>query len=210
MFLLQVMLPGVSFGKSESSVEAHRLPILSSFPSDGATMVRPDTTIKISLNAQDKNFNRFRQQFEKGNFKVTLNGEIFECSYDKASKTIIIKNSILERYTDYSVCLSLKADMRSPENNSGNSTYSFNFRTGSSLNEAVYLTADFVKIPIRVTDDGQVRVKVTDDYGLPATNATVRLTSNTEKVVTKQLQLDATSNGEGVIDYTHHERGKIL
>lgn len=208
--MLQVMIPMVSFAKSENSIEAHRLPILGSFPIDGSSQVRPDVSIKIWLDANDKNFNRFKQQFKKGSFKVVLNGESCESTYDETNKVITVKNKMLERYTDYSVRLSLKADMTNDENNSNNSSYTFSFKTGSAIGEAVNLTADFIKVPVRVTDEGQISVKVTDDYGLPSTNATVRLSSDTEKIVAKPLHLGVESNGEGIISFTHHEKGKVL
>ncbi|MFZ5987105.1 MAG: hypothetical protein ACOYWZ_08265, partial [Bacillota bacterium] len=106
--------------------------------------------------------------------------------------------------------LSLKADMRSSQNNSGNSTYTFNFKTGSAINEAVNLAVDFIKVPVRVTDVGQISVKVIDDYGLPASNAIVRLSSDTEKIVAKELHIGAHNNGEGIIEFSHHEKGNVL
>jgi len=210
VFILQSLISSIAYAKSDNSAEAHRLPVLNSFPADGSSNIRPDSIIKIVLNPKDKNYNRFRQQFEKESFRVTLNGVTCESTYDKKNNVITLNSPVLERYTDYNVQLSLKADLRSPDNNSNNSTYSFKFKTGSAINEAVKLTADFVKLPERVTDVGQIGIKLTDDYGLPATNAIVRLSSDTQKVIAKELHIGADNNGEGVIEFTHHEKGKVL
>jgi protocatechuate 3,4-dioxygenase beta subunit len=80
------------------------------------------------------------------------------------------------------------------------------FTTGSALNEATHLMSTTDNGKVRVTDGGKVNVKVTDDYGLPATNAEVVVTSDSANVSAPILTLGVNENGQGVIDITDHKK----
>lgn len=155
----------VAFAGSTASTAAHKLPILSELPVDGQVEVKPTSPITIALDTSSPNFARYREQFVKGQFTVSLNGQSTNASYDESSNTITVQHSTLQRYTTYTVALSVKND-----------TESFTFETGSAIGEATHATASVQNAKVSVDTGGVLDVTATDDYGDPATNATVTVT----------------------------------
>ncbi|WCK57376.1 hypothetical protein PP175_25250 (plasmid) [Aneurinibacillus sp. Ricciae_BoGa-3] len=50
------------------------------------------------------------------------------------------------------------------------------FTTGSAIGEATHATSSVDNASVKVTDGGKLNINATDDYGNPATNATVTVT----------------------------------
>ncbi len=184
----------------------HRLPILNVTPEDNASGIRPDAPIQITLDPNAPTYKRFKEQFEKGFVEVTLNGQVVEGTYDEKEKKLDVDHFLLDRYSNNTVCLTTKADMHSGKNASYNASYCYSFKTGSALNEATQLSVTLEKEQVPVTETALLFVKVTDDYGLPATNATVKVQSDSPNLIAPELILDADDNGEGVIELTDHVR----
>jgi hypothetical protein len=185
--------------------KATDLPILKTLPIDGAVPIRPDTAIQIYLDKNARTFARFRNQFEKGAFTITINQKPLIGSYDANSGIITGRHDLLDRYTRYDVKLLVKAMMNSPNTNSGNASYSFGFKTGSALHEATHLETTIASGPVSVDAKGEIAVNVQDDYGLAANNATVTVQSNSSSMVVTpaKLLLDSLSNGKGTISLTN-------
>jgi len=181
-----------------------RLPVLETFPVDGSSVVKPDTQITISIDTSSKNYNAFKQQFNKGSFTVKLNGHLVDASYDSTSNIVKVNNNILDRYTEYTVSLLLKAESKNSNTNSGNASFSFSFTTGSALNEATHMEAKVLNSPVRVTDKGLIDISVTDDYGLPANNATIGVILNSQNASANNIEITQSSNGKGLVEITDH------
>ncbi|ALC83367.1 MULTISPECIES: Ig-like domain-containing protein [Bacillus] len=175
------------------------LPIASVMPDDGATGVRPDTQIEISLDEKAPAFKRFQKKISSGKFDVAINGISTESTYDPESKRITVTHGNLKRHSIQEVTLSVKADLKSTENNSNNASYTFSFQTGSAIGEATNLWAEVENARVSTKEEGKVNIKVTDDYGNPATNATVHVTSDSSTLKSNPLVIDEDDNGEGSI-----------
>ncbi len=207
IIVLQSLTPVYAAGKSAQ--ENHTLPVLKVLPTDGSTFVRPDTQIKIYLDPNADTFNRFRQQFEKGSYSVYINGNSCTSSYDSSDKVITVQNDVLDRYTNYEVNLLVKAKNKSDNTNSGNASYSFSFSTGSALHEATSLNAEVLNNPVRVTEKAEVAVKLADDYGLPADNATVTVSHDVGTVDAETINITSESNGKCIIQVTNQVKGPV-
>lgn len=159
----------------------HQLPILKVLPADGSTVVRPDAPIQIMFDPHSPTYKRFHNQFQKGHFQVTLNGEPVKGSYDEGTGTLTVSHGVLVRYTTYTVTVATKAaeHERKAENGddreSENASFSFRFSTGSAIGEATHVSARLENETVSVLQEGVLSVNVTDDYGGAATDATLTL-----------------------------------
>ena len=186
------------------SNNSNELPILETLPANGSDVIRPDTQIKISIDPTSKTYNRFRNQFEKGSFVIELNGQKVEAIYDEYLKVININSEILERYTEYNVEIKLKAESKNNNTNSNNASYKFSFKTGSALYEATHLYSEVLNSPVTVNEKGLISVNVTDDYGLPANNALIEVSSSSDNVSFNHINTTQSGNGNGIIEVTNH------
>jgi adhesin/invasin len=178
-----------------ASAEAtgRELPVLGTVPEDGAHGVRPDTAISFQLDTAAPAFRSFRQQMESGRFALqiddgtearlfggagtppdTLDGV---ATYDARTGTVSAPALSLRRYTTYTVTLAVKAAYQAllhghsplPEN----AYVTFAFVTGSALNEPTRYLLAVDSLTPRVTEEAQLTVVLTDDYGNPAWGATL-------------------------------------
>ncbi|WCK57165.1 hypothetical protein PP175_28675 (plasmid) [Aneurinibacillus sp. Ricciae_BoGa-3] len=83
------------------------------------------------------------------------------------------------------------------------------FTTGSAIGEATHVSAQVENASVKVTDGGKLNVNVTDDYGNPATNATLTVTgtgAGNAKVASAFATPDAISitNGTGSVPLSDH------
>jgi hypothetical protein len=77
------------------------------------------------------------------------------------------------------------------------------FTTGSSIGEPSNFTADVESPKVRVTDVGKINFTATDDYGLPATNVDITVTSDSTNLTSNPLVMN---NGVGVITFTDRKK----
>ncbi|MEC1789116.1 hypothetical protein [Schinkia azotoformans] len=107
---------------------AFELPILKTTPANTEEMVPVNPKISIELDSKHKNFNRFREQFEKGAFEILLNDNVVDSSFDSFNKIITINNAKLKFDSQYTLKLKTKANYKS-NNDVKNASYSFTFFT---------------------------------------------------------------------------------
>ena len=83
------------------------------------------------------------------------------------------------------------------------------FTTGSALHEATHVSAQVEQSAVPVIEGGRLNVQVTDDYGLPATNATVSVAADSPNASAPDLVLQAAQNGTGTIPLTDHVKETV-
>lgn len=195
--------------------QSQTLAVTSVTPANGASTVRPDAPIQLVFDATAPSFTRIQNSLQSGNYQLTLNGQSVTATYDASTYTLTLDPVMLQRYTTYSVLLQLSnaggnGNGKGPGNGKGggkgnggggnsNSSYTFSFTTGSALHEATHLQAQLEQSSALVTNGGKLDVDVTDDYGLPATNAKVQVSGNSSSFTAPVLDLTSSSNGHGVI-----------
>jgi hypothetical protein len=191
------------------SDQQSELPIYGNFPENSSTQIRPDTPISFTIDPDHKNYKRFSPQLEKGSFSTLLNGTKVKSTYNKESNQITIEHDLLERYTEFTIELLVKAENNNSNNNSNNGNFVFKFETGSALHEATHLEVEVENEVVRVADSTKLHIKVTDDYGLPATNATAGIKSKSKNVSAKEIELKEDSGGIGIIEVINRVKEKV-
>jgi len=187
----------------DSSDAQHALPIQQTVPANGATDVALDTALQIVLDPTAHTYNRFRQQFVKGAYELTLNEQPLDSYYDAATHTVTVAPVPLRPQTTYTVELRLKAARNKDQNESGNGLYTYQFQTAAAVAQVQpQLQATVVTSPVRVTETGQVQVTVTDGQGAPL-DAKINVTASSPHVVTSDLLVSAATGGVGTLHVTN-------
>ena len=200
MVLLLLSVSTATFAASnENSADQKQLPILSVSPGDGSTGVSPDAPIQIHLDKNVDTFNRFKGQFEKGSFVVSLNGNFVSADYDSSAQTITVSHETLSRYATQTVEVKTKAAANNSKNQSNNASFSFSFKTGSAIGEATHLTAEVENNKVSTKDESKIHVTVTDDYGNPATNVTVSAKGEGSDISSDPIQIGENDQGKGTL-----------
>lgn len=140
--LLLLLLIGYAVNAMDNKFRAnsktqHVLPILETVPTHGSKDFDTDYDMKILLDDKHKNFNRFRQQFENGDYEVIINGVKIDSHYDSDLKVIKLINPKLKCDMDYEVTLNLKANLHNNSNAANNASYTFSFKTDPGIFEVV-------------------------------------------------------------------------
>lgn len=161
----------------------HEVPLLNA----PMGLVAPNGVVKLAVDQADKSYKSVRQQLENQSFAVLLTTESGEtmlvgASYDNGVVTIE-KHQDFERYTAYTATVLVKSDYQQalkgklPVVDFGNGV---TFKTGSGVGEATTVTAELADAEVSVEEKAILTVEVTDDYGNPATDATVIVTGEGE------------------------------
>lgn len=223
--------------------------VKNTWPAEGATAVRPDTTVKFYLDTQQKGFREHREQLEKGRFAVVLKGGGEESLflgpghdddgdlraniagisvYDAGSATVTIKPGLLQRYTTYTATLVVKDAYEAviherdekgrDEYNQAKHSFSFSFTTGSDIGEPTRLLVSATNRKPRVTEGGQVQVRITDDYDSQATMGKVMVTGAATdgsalppsfSIVPQKVQLSPSQPGDLLVNVTDRKAQKV-
>lgn len=164
---------GVALAQSSASDAAHALPNLTVQTDNNINEVKPDAPLSITVDTSSPNWARFREQFVKNQFSIVINGvTVQQASFDPSTNTITVDHTTFDRDTPYTGVVSVKATANG-NTASGNASESFTFTTGSAVGEAMHVSALVESPSVSVDKGGVLDVTVTDDYGDPATNATV-------------------------------------
>jgi hypothetical protein len=166
------------------------LSVASTTPGAKSQGIRPDAPIKVVLSEEER-----AGVFERGRYQVTINGEQVSSTYDATTRTINIPHDVYTRYSTYTVTVTTDQKF-----------FAFNFKTGSDIGEATNLSISPEQTKVRTTDNGKINVVVTDDYGLPAKNASVKVTSDSANLSVTSLSITPESNGKGSIELTDHKK----
>jgi hypothetical protein len=169
------LLPGMAMAAPASQ---SIIPVKSVEPSGG--IIRPDAVFVIHLDTDDKNWPRVRNQFETGNFSITLNDQEIPAVYDPATATITATPGTLDRYTSYSLNILIKSNLHG---NGGQQKPSLDvpidFQTGSAVGEPTHARLTVDNPNPRVTETANLLLEIFDDYGNPATTpASVDISSS--------------------------------
>lgn len=116
----------------DSSQSRLQLPILNVTPANGSDNVNSNAPIQITLDPGAPSFQRFKEQFHKGKYIVTLNNEPLQSAFDASNNQITAAHEPLKRFSTYTVTLTVKADANNSQNNAINGSYSFSFKTPST------------------------------------------------------------------------------
>jgi hypothetical protein len=166
------------------------LSVASVSPENKSSGIRPDAPIKVVLSNEER-----AGVFERGRYQVTINGEQVSSSYDATTRTINIPHEVFTRYSTYTVTVATDQKF-----------FAFNFKTGSEIGEATKLEVAPEQSKVRTTESSKLKVKVTDDYGIPAKNAIIHLSTNSANLSGSELTLTPENNGEGVFDLVDHKK----
>jgi protocatechuate 3,4-dioxygenase beta subunit len=166
------------------------LAVASTTPEAKSQGIRPDAPIKVVLSEEER-----AGVFERGRYQITINGEQVSSTYDATTRTINIPHDVFTRYTTYTVTVTTDQKF-----------FAFNFKTGSDIGEATNLSISPEQTKVRTTDNGKINVVVTDDYGLPAKNASVKVTSDSANLSVTSLSITPESKGKGYIELTDHKK----
>ncbi|MBT2736199.1 Ig-like domain-containing protein [Bacillus sp. ISL-7] len=167
-----------------------QLSVASVSPENKSSGIRPDAPIKVVLGDDEK-----AGVFERGRYQVTINGEQVSSTYDVGSRTINIPHDVFNRYSTYTITVTTDQKF-----------FAFNFKTGSEIGEATHLSISPEQTKVRTTDNGKIDVVVTDDYGQPAKNASVKVTSDSANLSATSVSITPESNGKGIIELTDHKK----
>jgi protocatechuate 3,4-dioxygenase beta subunit len=186
-----VVSPLASFAESANQTEdtkgkakvSHVVPLVGNAHGKA---VAPNASFQLKVDQDAKEFKSIRQQLEKQSFGVLIVSETGEQIFLSAEKgevsfledgTISIDNHAdFSRHTSYSATVLVKSDYQQAlKGNLPNLTHTdgFSFQVGSAIGEATKVVANVVDNSVRVTEDAILHVEVTDDYGNPATDATL-------------------------------------
>lgn len=191
-------------------------------------LVKPNQTLELNVDKNSDTFKSIRQQLEKQSYGVLLvadNGEkIFleaeqdGLSYNKQDGVITISNHPdFDRFTTYVATVLVKSEYQQalkgnlPTFTKGNAV---SFQTGSAIGEAVNVLASLEKESVRVTETNYLNVKVTDSYGEPATDATLKVTGegtgNARVESTFEAPEDIViTNGEAQVTLNDHSANTV-
>lgn len=150
-------------------------------------LVAPDAAVKFAVDQSDKGYKSVRQQLENGSFLVMLVSDAGERSVHAASYQdgviTLDTHKDFERYTAYTATVLVKSDYQQalqgtlPAVDFGDGVA---FQTGSGVGEATTVKAELVDASVSVEEKAVLQIEVTDDYGNPATDATVIVTGTGE------------------------------
>lgn len=128
-------LLGNQMAEASKKEQQHELPIQQVNPSHGDLEVDIRNPIEITLNPEHGNYQRYIQHFDQQKYNLTLNGQEVESHFNKDSNTLTVYGVTLEPLTDYKVDLKVKAEVKG-KNQSGNSSFAFEFKTSESYTYA--------------------------------------------------------------------------
>ncbi len=160
--------------------------------------------------------------------------------YQVASSTVTVRPGLLKRYTTYTATLVVKdayeavihegeergrdgdkekdESYREEDADQAKHSFSFSFTTGSDIGEPTRLLVSATNRKPRVTEGGQVQVRITDDYDSPATMGKVMVAgaatdgsalSPSFSLVPERVELSPSQPGNLLVKVTDRKAQKV-